>query len=69
MVTFLLVVLLIAGTLSSYEAQNDFSKLPDPYKRGAELALKQINSHAGIQQHFLFFKSLSKHDFDVSIYW
>ncbi|KAL7840893.1 hypothetical protein AOLI_G00262160, partial [Acnodon oligacanthus] len=65
MVAFLLVVLLIAGTLSSYEAQSDFSKLPEPYRRGVELALEQVNSHAGVQNHFLFFKSLSTHDIDA----
>uniref|UniRef100_A0AAY5F4I8 Retinoic acid receptor responder protein 2 n=1 Tax=Electrophorus electricus TaxID=8005 RepID=A0AAY5F4I8_ELEEL len=66
MVVQLLFVLFCAGVLlSSTEGQNDFSKLPDLYKTGVELALKQVNSHASVQQHFLFFKSLSKSDVDA----
>ncbi|XP_056594029.1 uncharacterized protein zgc:195173 [Triplophysa dalaica] len=51
--------------LGSCDAQDDFSKLPEDYKRGVELAVQQINSHEGIKSHFIFFKSLSKSDIDA----
>lgn len=63
---FLLVVVLSAGVLGSSEAQKDFRDLPESYRRGAELALQQVNSHKNVQNHFLFFKSLLKSDIDVS---
>ncbi|NP_001373462.1 uncharacterized protein LOC100536977 precursor [Danio rerio] len=53
--------LLVFGVLlSSGGAQNSLSKLPDTVKKGVDLALKNVNSHEGVQQHFLFFKSLQQ---------
>ncbi|KAF7691735.1 hypothetical protein HF521_010702 [Silurus meridionalis] len=40
------------------EAQNEFGKLPESYRKGVKLAEEQVNSHNGVQNHFLFFKSL-----------
>uniref|UniRef100_A0A8C8D7T8 Retinoic acid receptor responder protein 2 n=1 Tax=Oncorhynchus tshawytscha TaxID=74940 RepID=A0A8C8D7T8_ONCTS len=67
----LLLLLLSAGVLlSSIEAQEAYSKLPDKYRKGVDLALQQLNSHSGVQRHYLFFKSLLKSEiepgFDVS---
>ncbi|XP_076868406.1 uncharacterized protein LOC143519157 [Brachyhypopomus gauderio] len=66
MVVQLLFGMFFAGALLSFtEGQNDFKLLPDFYKRGVELGLQQINSSPNVQQHFLFFKSLSKSDMDA----
>ncbi|KAI4880447.1 hypothetical protein NFI96_011282 [Prochilodus magdalenae] len=54
------VFLVTAFFLCSSEAQNDFSKLPESFKKGVELAVEQVNSHTGVQSHFLFFKSIEK---------
>ncbi|XP_048030471.1 uncharacterized protein si:ch1073-406l10.2 [Megalobrama amblycephala] len=54
-------LLLAAGVfLTSAEAQSSFSKLPDTYKKGVELAVQNVNAHEGVQQHFLFFKTIDK---------
>uniref|UniRef100_A0AAY4DUW7 Retinoic acid receptor responder protein 2 n=1 Tax=Denticeps clupeoides TaxID=299321 RepID=A0AAY4DUW7_9TELE len=60
-----LVVLLAAGTLlSSTEAQEAYDNLPETFKKGVDLAVQHVNSHANIQQLFLFFKSLQKSSID-----
>lgn len=65
MAVFWFIVLVSAGVLlATSGAQDDFGKLSDDYKKGVELAVQQINSHAGIKSHFLFFKSLEKSDID-----
>ncbi|XP_051538992.1 uncharacterized protein zgc:195173 [Myxocyprinus asiaticus] len=65
MAVILLIVLGSAGVfLGTSEAQKEFSELPVNYKKGVELALQNVNSHAGIKNHFLFFKSLGKSDLD-----
>lgn len=65
MAVFLFIVLVSAGVLlDTTGAQDDFGKLSDDYKKGVELAVQQLNSHAGAQSHFLFFKSLEKSDID-----
>lgn len=62
----LLLLLFSAGVLlPSIEAQEAYSKLPDKYRKGVDLALQQLNSHAGVKHHFLFFKSLLKSDIEV----
>lgn len=66
MATLFLFVLL--GCLWSAGAQAELKKLSDGYKAGAELAMEQVNTHPGVQQHFLFFKSLKQSEVDVSLY-
>ncbi|KAL1006895.1 hypothetical protein UPYG_G00078600 [Umbra pygmaea] len=66
----LLLLLVSAGVLmSSTDAQEAYTKLPDIYRKGVNLALDKLNSHSGVQHHFLFFKSLQDYDtesgFDV----
>jgi len=59
-------LLFLAGVfLTSAEAQSSFSKLTDSYKKGVELALQNVNAHEGVQQHFLFFKSIQKSQIEV----
>uniref|UniRef100_A0A673GSU1 Retinoic acid receptor responder protein 2 n=1 Tax=Sinocyclocheilus rhinocerous TaxID=307959 RepID=A0A673GSU1_9TELE len=62
----LFALLLAAGVLlSSAEAQSSFSKLPDSYKHGVELAETNVNAHEGVQHHFLFFKTIQKSQIDA----
>lgn len=66
MATLFLVVVLF-GCVWSAGGQAELMKLEDGYKAGVELAVKQVNAHPGVQQHFLFFKSFKKSEVDVSI--
>lgn len=62
----LLLLLLSAGAFfSSSNAQETYNQLPEPYKKGVDLALEKVNSHDGIQHHFLFFRSAMKSDIEV----
>ncbi|MED6276534.1 hypothetical protein CHARACLAT_003949 [Characodon lateralis] len=45
-------------------AQEDYDSLPEPYKKGVDMALEKLNSHASILHHFLFFKSVEKSEFE-----
>ncbi|RXN24692.1 hypothetical protein ROHU_022104 [Labeo rohita] len=59
-------LLLAAGVLlSSAKAQSAFSKLPDAYKKGVELAEQNVNAAAGVQHYFLFFKTIQKSQIDA----
>lgn len=60
------VLLLAVGVFSCTDAQEAYSKLSEPYGKGVDLALKQLNNHSAIQHHFLFFKSLLQSDINVS---
>lgn len=63
-----LLFLVCAGAvLYSAEAQDPYSELPDYYKRGVDLALEQLNSHAGVHHHFRFLRSLDKSDIEVNL--
>ena len=58
--------LLAAGTLLVSAGANEaYDLLHETYKKGVDLTLEQLNSHVGINHHFLFFKSLSKSDIQV----
>lgn len=62
------VVFIVAVVLFYFsEAQNEFTKLPESYRKSVKLAEKQVNSHNGVQHHFLFFKSLKQSTIEVSI--
>ena len=61
-----LLLLVCAGAvLYSAEAQDPYHELPDDYKKGVDLALGQLNSHAGVHHHFRFLKSLEKSDIEA----
>lgn len=64
----ILYLVLLFGCVWSAGGQAELTKLSDGYKAGAELAVDQVNTHPGVQQHFLFFKSLKKSEVDVSLY-
>lgn len=63
-----LLLLVFAGAvLCSTEAQDPYNELPDNYKKGVDLALQNLNSHAGVHHHFLFLKSLQKSEIEVNL--
>uniref|UniRef100_A0A667ZPX6 Retinoic acid receptor responder protein 2 n=1 Tax=Myripristis murdjan TaxID=586833 RepID=A0A667ZPX6_9TELE len=60
-----LLCLICAGALLySAEAQDAYNELPDNYKKGVDLVWKQLSSHAGVQHHFLFYRSVAKTDIE-----
>lgn len=67
MAVFPRVVFFFAVVFHFSEAQNDFAKLPEAYKKGVTLTETQVNSHNSVQNHFLFFKSLEQSSVEVSI--
>ncbi|CAB1447377.1 unnamed protein product [Pleuronectes platessa] len=65
-----LLLLLLSGVGALFlacDAQEAYDKLPETYRRGVDLALEKLNSHAGIQHHFLYFRSVTKSDFEGNI--
>ncbi len=65
MAVLLLLLFSVGAVFFSSNAQEAYNKLPDTYRKGVDLALEKLNSHAGIQHHFLFFRSISKSDIEV----
>lgn len=62
----LLVLLFSVGALFfSSNAQQAYKNLPESYKKGVDLALEKLNSHDGLQHHFLFLRSIIKSDIEV----
>ncbi|XP_078018649.1 uncharacterized protein LOC144458854 [Epinephelus lanceolatus] len=60
-----LLLLVCAGAvLYSAEAQDYYDGLPNYYKKGVDLALEQLNTHAGVHHHFRFLRSLEKSDIE-----
>lgn len=67
MAASLLLLLLSVGALfcSSHAQENNYNKLSESFKKGVDLALEKLNSHAGIQHHFLFLRSVLLSDIQV----
>lgn len=62
----LLLLLMMISVGASSEAQgNAYSQLSPSLKRGVDLALEKLHSHATIQQHLVFLRSLSTSDIQV----
>lgn len=63
----LFLLLLSVGALfcSSNAQENNYNKLSESFKKGVDLALEKLSSHAGIQHHFLFLRSLLLSDIQV----
>lgn len=56
-------LLFCAGALlSSAEAQDSYTQLPQNYRKGVDLALEHLNAHAVVHHHFRFLRSLEKTD-------
>ena len=66
MAAWLLFLVCAAAALYSAEAQEPYNELPGTYKKGVDLALEQLNSHAGVQHHFRFLKSVEKSQIEVN---
>lgn len=60
-----LLLLSLGALFFSSNAQDTYSKLPETYRKGVNLALEKVNSHAGIQHHFRFYGSVTKSDIEV----
>ncbi|XP_077592625.1 uncharacterized protein LOC144209931 [Stigmatopora nigra] len=58
----LLLLLTIGGALfcPSVDAQEAYEKLDETFKKGVNLSLEKLNEHSSIQNHFLFFRSVTK---------
>lgn len=63
-----LLLLFTVGALfaSSNAQENNYNKLSGSFKKGVDLALEKLHSHAGIRHHFAFFKSLLLSDIQVT---
>uniref|UniRef100_A0A8C2ZJK5 Retinoic acid receptor responder protein 2 n=1 Tax=Cyclopterus lumpus TaxID=8103 RepID=A0A8C2ZJK5_CYCLU len=70
MAAMLLLLLGVGALFFSSNAHQAYDQLPETYRKGVDLALEKLHSHAGIQHHFLFLRSLEKSDiepgFDVT---
>uniref|UniRef100_A0A3Q3S142 Retinoic acid receptor responder protein 2 n=1 Tax=Mastacembelus armatus TaxID=205130 RepID=A0A3Q3S142_9TELE len=64
MATGLLLLFCAGVVLWSAKAQEPFNALTNNYKKGVELAFEQLNSHAAVQHHFLFLRSLEKSEIE-----
>lgn len=63
-----LLLLVCAGAvLYSAEGQDPYDELPDNYRKGVDLAIDQLNSHAHVVHHFRFMKSLEKSEMEVNV--
>lgn len=60
-----LLLLLVCAVLYSARAQDSYNHLPDGYKKGVDLALEQLSSHAGVHHHFRFLRSVEKSEIEV----
>ncbi|XP_035510981.1 uncharacterized protein zgc:195173 [Morone saxatilis] len=68
MAAWLLLLVCAGAVLYSANAQDLYNQLPDDYKKGVDLAFEQLNSHAGVQHHFRFLRSLEKSDIESGFY-
>lgn len=63
----LLLLLFSVGALfsGSGAGETNYNRLSESFKKGVDLALEKLHSHAGIQHHFVFFRSLLLSDIQV----
>uniref|UniRef100_A0A087Y1V6 Si:ch1073-406l10.2 n=2 Tax=Poecilia TaxID=8080 RepID=A0A087Y1V6_POEFO len=64
MAAFLLWVFSLGCLALPSDAQPAYNNLPESFKKGVDLTLEEVGSHAGILHHFLFFRSLEKFEFE-----
>nr|XP_040022996.1 uncharacterized protein LOC120811582 [Gasterosteus aculeatus aculeatus] len=55
-------LLVCAVVLCSVRAQDAYDQLPDDYKKGVDLALELLETHAGVNHRYRFLRSLEKSD-------
>lgn len=61
----LLLGVLAALLCGSDAAESTYSRLSEALRSGVDLALEKLHSHAGIQHHFVFLRSVSQSDVQV----
>lgn len=61
----LLLLLCVCSVLSWVGAEDAYARLSESYRNGVDLALEQLNSHAGVHHHFRFLRSLEKTEIEV----
>uniref|UniRef100_A0A3P9KDZ0 Retinoic acid receptor responder protein 2 n=1 Tax=Oryzias latipes TaxID=8090 RepID=A0A3P9KDZ0_ORYLA len=62
----LLLLLCAAAVLCPAGARSPYDELPDAYRPGVDLVLEQLSSHASVQHHFVFLRSLEKMEIEGS---
>lgn len=60
-------LLVCAVVLCSVRAQDAYDQLPDDYKKGVDLALELLETHAGVNHRYRFLRSLEKSDTEVDL--
>ncbi|XP_077952197.1 uncharacterized protein LOC144390064 [Gasterosteus aculeatus] len=65
MAALLMLLFGLGALFVSSDAQGAYDKLPETYRKGVDLALEKLHSHAGIQHHFRFFRSIDKSDIEA----
>lgn len=63
-----LLLVCAAAVLRAAAAQEPYDGLPDIYKHGVDLAVAQLGTHARVQHHFRFLRSVEKSEFAVSLF-
>lgn len=63
----LLLLLCAAAVLRPAGAVGPYDQLPDVYRSGVDLVLEQLSSHASVQHHFIYLRSLEKTEIEVKI--
>uniref|UniRef100_A0A672IXI7 Retinoic acid receptor responder protein 2 n=1 Tax=Salarias fasciatus TaxID=181472 RepID=A0A672IXI7_SALFA len=53
-----------AAALCLVQTQDTADELPDSYKKGVDLVLEQLSSHAGVSHHFRYLRSLEKSEIE-----
>lgn len=63
----LLLLLYVGSVLFLVGAQDAYTRLPESFKSGVDLALEQLNSHSVVQHHFRFLRTLEKSEIEVKL--
>uniref|UniRef100_A0A668RZT9 Retinoic acid receptor responder protein 2 n=1 Tax=Oreochromis aureus TaxID=47969 RepID=A0A668RZT9_OREAU len=56
----LLLLVCAVAVLYSAEAQASYNGLPEIYKKGVDLAMQQLSTHARVQHHYRFLRTVEK---------
>lgn len=52
-------------SVGAFFLSSNAQELPETYRKGVDLALAKLHSLAGIQDHYVFLRSVSKSDYEV----
>lgn len=63
----LLLLVCAVAVLYSAEAQDSYNGLPEIYKKGVDLAIKQLSTLDKVQNHYRFLRTVEKLEQEVSI--